>query len=501
LSNTPFQPFPLGHSINGSPHSVCVSLPTIADVIGYEEKDPRVLDAFEAGYPRFFRNPLIRELAHRLEAEGCMDARDPLLPTEATAIDLCTYLGMKTDTIAPVLSVWTVRLPEDDAVAAECRAFLQHTGCAISSREAEALLEQHFGRKGHEEERATGAPEDHLNLIRSKLHAVYGTMVDTDIHIFRSGMNAFYSGFRAIQAIQLERNRDLWIQLGWLYVDTSRILEKFALPGAAPIQVYSVMDLTELENVLHTNGHRVAGIVTEVPTNPLVQTPDLEALRSLADKYRAALILDPTLVSPHNVNVLSYSDLHINSLTKYAASSADIMMGALALNGNSRFYDELRVKVSAFGTIPSSGDLSHMAAQIRGYPETIRAINATTVEVAAFLDSHPSVKSLHWARSQPSGYNYNWMQHMEAGPGGIITFTTKKPLAEFYDRSNIVKSPSFGARFTMMCPFMYLAHYDMVSHGNGRETLLKHGVDPDLIRLSIGLEPADAIISELNRTL
>lgn len=473
----------------------------MADVIGYEEKDPRVLKAFQAGYPRFFRNPLIAGLAERLAAEGCMEAGEPLLPTRAAAVDLCHFLGLNPESVVPVLSIWTVRLPQGQDIRTRARAFLQHTGCGISSREAESLLGQHFGEVPYFEERAAGHPEEHLKFIRGRLHAIYGTLVESDIHIFRSGMNAFYSGFRAIQAVQLDRKRDLWIQLGWLYVDTSRILEKFSLAGAAPIQVYNVMDLSELEEVLYREGHRVAGIVTEVPTNPLVQTPDVEALRELADKYRAALILDPTLVSPHNVNVLSYSDLHINSLTKYAASSADVMMGAIALNGNSRFYDELREQVAAFGTPPSSGDLARMAIQIERYPETIQAINATTVEVAAFLEKHPGVKDLYWARSQPSAYNYNWLQHLESGPGGILTFTTRKPLREFYDRCNFVKSPSFGSRFTMMCPFMYLAHYELVSTPQGRETLLGHGVDPDLIRLSIGLEPAEAIISELDRTL
>ncbi|MEX0330295.1 MAG: PLP-dependent transferase [Puniceicoccaceae bacterium] len=496
-----FQPYPLGHSINGSPHSVCVSLPTMADVIGYEEKDPRVLEAFTAGYPRFFRNPLIAELASHLSREGIMNEEDPLLPTQSAAVDLCHYLDLNPECAAPVLSLWTVRLPEGQDIRLAARAFLQHTGCGISSREAETLLEQHFGHAPHPEDRAPGHPEEHLAYIRSRLHSIYGTLVESDIHIFRSGMNAFYSGFRAIQAVQLERKRDLWIQLGWLYVDTSRILEKFSLQGAAPVQIYNVMDLSELEDVLHREGHRVAGIVTEVPTNPLVQTPDVEALRELADKYRAALILDPTLVSPHNVNILSYSDLHINSLTKYAASSADVMMGAIALNGQSRFYDDLREKVAAFGTAPASGDLARMALQIQNYPETIKAINATTVEVAAFLEKHPGVKQLYWARSQPSAYNYNWLQHLESGPGGILTFTTHKPLREFYDRCNFVKSPSFGTRFTMMCPFMYLAHYDLVSTPQGRDILLGHGVDPDLIRLSIGLEPAGAIISELERTL
>jgi cystathionine gamma-synthase len=199
--------------------------------------------------------------------------------------------------------------------------------------------------------------------------------------------------------------------------------------------------------------------------------------------------------------VLQFSDLHINSLTKYAACNADVMMGALALNRGSRFYDDLLGTVTAYGSEPGDGDLARMAFQIARYPETIRRINASTLEVVDFLESHPGVESVYWARKQPSGYNYNWLQHKEAGPGGIISFKTRKPLAEFYDPSRIVKSPSFGARFTMMCPFLYLAHYDLVSTPSGRAILSRQGVDPDLIRLSVGLEAAGEIIRELERTL
>jgi cystathionine gamma-synthase len=496
-----FKSYPLGDPVNGSPHSVCVSLPTMADVIGYEEKDPKILSAFAAGYPRFFLNPLINELSLRLEKEGCMLAADPLVPTEAVARDLSHFLGLNNHSTAPIESVWTVRLQDDPVLKKEARAFLQHTGGGLSSREAEHFLETWFGVPEFKEERAAATPEENATAIRAHLHSVYGSAAESDIKLFRSGMNAFYTGFRALQSIQMDRGRDIWIQLGWLYVDTARILERFSLPNADPIQVYEVMDLSALKDVLAQHGHRVAGIVTEVPTNPLVQTPDVEALRELADKYKVALVLDPTLVSPHNLNVLKYADVHINSLTKYAASEADVMMGALALNADSPFYDDLLPVIEAFGTAPSDGDLARMAYQIVNYPDTIRRINASTGQVAEFLQGHPNVESIYWAHNQPAAYNYNWLQHMEAGPGGIISFSLKKPLAGFYDPSRIVKSPSFGARFTMMCPFMYLAHYDMVKTTKGRATLNQLGVNPDLIRLSVGMEPVEAIIAELDRTL
>ncbi len=479
-----------------------MSLPTLADVVAYEEQDPRVRQALRAGYPRFIRHPLVRELAARLAAEGRMEADAPLLPAGAAARDLCAFLGLPDSRAARLEEgLWTVRLGGDARLAGEARAFLQHTGCGLSSREAEDVLKVRYGNEPYPEERAEGAPREHRARIRAALHAVYGTAAETDIRLFRSGMNAFYAGFRALKALQLERGRDLWIQLGWLYLDTARLLERFAPPGAAPVRVLDVLDLGELAGVLDRHGRRVAAIVTETPTNPLVQTADLAALRAMADRHGAALVLDPTLASPHNVHVLPYADLHINSLTKYAAAEADVMMGALALNAESRFYDDLLPLVDAFGTPPGAGDLARMAAQIPRYPETIAAINRTTPAVAAFLERHPMVRSVHWALRADTAPNYLPLLRRGGGPGGIITFTLNKPLAAFHDPSRIVKSPSFGARFTLMCPFMYLAHYDMVRTAEGRARLRACGLDPDLVRLSVGLEPAEHIIAELDRTL
>lgn len=496
-----FKARPLGDPVNGSPHSVCVNLPTMADVIGYEEADPRVLKAFKAGYPRFFRNPLITGLAARLAASSGMEATDPLLPSRAAALDLAAFLGIGEETVQPAGPCWSVRLPPDPPLRKAAQAFLQHTGSGLSSREAEAFLFSAFGIPPFPEERHHGSPAACQAHIRAHLHAIYGTAAEDDIHLFRSGMNAFYAGFRALQDIQAPKGRDLWIQLGWLYVDTVRILERFSSPTAAPIQVFDVLDLGGLKEVLAENGHRVAGIVTEVPTNPLVQTPDLESLRDLADRAGAALVLDPTLVSPHNLNVLGFSDLHINSLTKYAAAEADVMMGALALHPGSPFYEELRQRLPGRGSPPGEGDLARMAFQIGNYGPTIRRINQSTLHVVAFLEAHPAIRSVHWAGKQPEGSPFNWLQHREAGPGGIISFSLRKPVAAFHDPSRIVKSPSFGARFTMMCPFMYLAHYELVRSASGRAHLRSLGIDPELIRLSVGLEPVEAIIAELERTL
>jgi cystathionine gamma-synthase len=63
------------------------------------------------------------------------------------------------------------------------------------------------------------------------------------------------------------------------------------------------------------------------------------------------------------------------------------------------------------------------------------------------------------------------------------------------------KGPSFGMKKTLICPFMYLAHYDLVSTPAGIAELAASRLDPDLLRLCVGTEPADEIIDALREAL
>ena len=83
----------------------------------------------------------------------------------------------------------------------------------------------------------------------------------------------------------------------------------------------------------------------------------------------------------------------------------------------------------------------------------------------------------------------------------MISFTLRGTLDAFYDRLRIPKGPSFGMRTTLICPFMYLAHYDMVTTPQGRAELTANGLDPDLLRLCVGTEPAGEVIQALAEAL
>ena len=124
------------------------------------------------------------------------------------------------------------------------------------------------------------------------------------------------------------------------------------------------------------------------------------------------------------------------------------------------------------------------------------------MRVAEYLAGRPEVKRLHWALAPESRANFLQVARAPAAVGGMITFELEPGrFARFYDRVRLPKGPSFGLRNTLICPFIYLGHYELVTSAPGRELLARHSLNPELLRLSVGLEPVDEIIGALAESL
>jgi cystathionine gamma-synthase len=263
----------------------------------------------------------------------------------------------------------------------------------------------------------------------------------------------------------------------------------------------NVADLSGLERLLATDGARIAGIIIEAPTNPLIQTPDIAAVAALARRHGVRLILDPAISSPYNVDLLPAADLVAQSLTKYTAHEGDVIAGAVVVNPQGPDAAELRRLVSEYLEPVHPRDLARLAAQIDATEDVVRKINASTMQVAALLENHPAVQQVWWALQPGSRENYLKIARSPTAVGSIISFTLKAPMKDFYDRVRLPKGPSFGMRTTLISPFIYLAHYDLVTSPAGRAELTAHGLSPDLLRLSVGLEPIEDILAALREAL
>ena len=476
----------LGVTVPDSPHATVICLPTLADVESYERKEERVWKLLHAGYPRFVRNALVTRAAW--EAANALGRTGELFPlvSEAAARRLADHAGATLTSVDHVGDWCLVTTPAGDA-ALRLAKMVQHTGTLISSRQAEAWL-------------ARSAPTDGsaaLRTIRTALSPLLSGVSVDDILIATSGMNAVDAAIAAVDTVQRPRGRSAWIQLGWLYVDSTRLLEKAR--DAKHHFISDVRDLASVERLLAAGD--IAGVFTEVPNNPQLETADIPALRDLCDKHGAKLLLDPSSVGLASVDVLPFADIVVSSLTKYAGSEGDIMAGVLAVHPSRADATALLALVRRRLEPLHALDLDVLAQQVGRMEEVTRRLSATAAEIARRLAAHPAVARVRTADQGPTAAAYRSLLRPGAGAGALITLELRGDMRRVYDRLGVAKGPSFGLRYTLAAPFLWLAHFEEVTTEQGRAHIRAAGLDPDLLRISVGLEPVEDIWAAFEHAL
>lgn len=473
-------------------------------VRGYEEKDPEIVRHLTNGYPRFVVHPFTRQLvAHFTASTPALYGRTLWLTSSAAmARALVAHLGpARGAELYTQHGLCGVSHPESTDTAGHAKVFLQNIGGFLSSREAEDhLVALKLLPAPHPEDVFKG--DANAEILR-QLRATLPGAAHADLFLTNCGMSAVNAAFRAVNAVQAPRGRTVWLQLGWLYLDTIAILQKFTATPADYVYVRDVSDLDGMRRIFAAHGTRIAGVVAEVPTNPLIQTPDLPAIAALCRQHGAHLLVDPSMSSLLALNVLPHADVVVASLTKYTASEGDLAAGLAAVNPASPDAAALRSGIASAVEPLYARDAARLAWQIGQTKDVLAKIHASTPQVVAFLEKHPAVKDVFWALQPGSRENYLKLAVAPDATGGMITFTLQEAgsLEKFYDKLRLPKGPSFGMKATLICPFMYLAHYDLVTTPAGLAELAASKLDPDLLRLCIGTEPVEDIIATLAEAL
>lgn len=482
---------PLGEVLPSFPHGTVVSLPTMADVVGYERRDPSVLSRIRAGYPRFVLNETVARARDLACAARGMDPSRALPLRSPRAADRAVALARPAAHRVAEVGGWAlleVDAPSLDRVA----AIVRHAGLRLASRDAETWI-----ARGSVPPGPAAPPPD----ILARLAPLLAPCGGGDIRLAGSGMGAVAAAVDAVRSVQSPRGRRAWLQLGWLYVDTAEYLRKTLAPGETLEVIADVADMGALRRFFSSHRGRVAGVVAELPNNPLLDSPDLELLRGLARDEGALAILDPSSSGLVNVDLMPWADILVTSLTKYSGHRGDLMAGLLAVNPAGP--DAAALRAAAFAAVEplGHGDLAALAAQLPQMDAVAAAQNAAARRIADFLAGHPAVAGVRAADRGPTAPSYARASRGPARPGSLITFSLRGDLARFYDRVALPKGPSFGLGFTLLAPFLWLSHFEQVTTERGRADLRAAGLDPDLIRLSVGAEDPEAVIAALDAAL
>jgi cystathionine gamma-synthase len=190
------------------------------------------------------------------------------------------------------------------------------------------------------------------------------------------------------------------------------------------------------------------------------------------------------------------ADVVTTSLTKAFSGTGDVLAGSVILNRKSPHYGAF----SAFLREHADhelycADAVALERNSRDFVERAQVMSRNSVGLYEYLIRHPKVERV-WHGINEGGPGYRFLQRGE-GHGCLLSFTLKDPAATpaFYDELAVCKGPSLGTRFTLVCPYTLLAHYQELDWAESC------GVPRFLIRVSVGLEPLGDLVARFERAL
>lgn len=469
----------LGWPIPPGPHAVSVALPRWEDVVGYEEKRAEVMDRLQAGYPRFVIQQPVLELARFLAGGNrpCLP-----FPSPASAEDAAAFVRAQTGepvevrTHAGVTGVVTT-----EAGLPVLKAFWQHTGRIVSTRQAQSILAGRAEGQDGQEARQE---------LRRALAELYDCN-EADVFLTPSGMAAQWASLRAVQAL---RPGLPTVQLGFPYVDTLKLQQKW---GCGVTLLHDLDRATEeLQRRLEQGP--LAAVFCEVPGNPLLGAADLRRVSPLLRACGVPLVADDVVATPFNVDLGRHADLIATSLTKFVAGTGDVMGGAVICCPRSPLHAILRRQLERLSPELLWGeDALVILRGCRTFADRMQRHNASGLFIAEQLRRHPAVERV-WYPKWESAEAYEAVRRPGGGWGALVTFLPRdaaRAAPLIYDGLEVCKGPSLGTVFTLACPFTMLAHYVELDWAEAC------GVSRYLIRISVGLEDPPELWNRLARAL
>lgn len=259
------------------------------------------------------------------------------------------------------------------------------------------------------------------------------------------------------------------------------------------------VDATNVDNVKNAIKENTALIYLETPANPTMGIMDIEAICKIAHEHNIPVCVDNTFCSPYLQQPFKLgADVVLHSMTKFINGHADIV-GGIVVAKEKYNYTKLRsIMVNmGFNMDPHQAWLTRRG--LKTLPIRIDRAQENAKKVAEFLENHPKVEWVLYPglKSHPQ---YELAQRQMKGPGAMITFCLKGGLEAGKKMMNNVHlallAVSLGGIETL------IQHPASMTHSKlSKEARESAGITDGLIRLAVGIENVEDIITDLSNAL
>ena len=289
---------------------------------------------------------------------------------------------------------------------------------------------------------------------------------------------AFSSGMAATSVLmELFSPGDHIVASADLYGGTYRLFSQISTKNGMS---FSYADtLKEIASAINPD---TKAIFIETPTNPMMNVIDIAAVAEISKEKGLLLIVDNTFLTPYFQKPLALgADIVLHSGTKYLGGHNDAMAGLLVVK-NAELGEKLRIIAKTTGAILSPFDSYLIIRGIKTLAIRMERHQETAKNIAEWLKAHEYVKAIYYC-----------------GLGGMVSFTVhnKDMAVRILERVKVIQyAESLGGVESLITYPMLQTHADVPeSERNAR------GINNCLLRLSVGLESANDLVTDLKQAL
>lgn len=311
-----------------------------------------------------------------------------------------------------------------------------------------------------------------------------------DALLFASGMAAVTTA-----ALALLKGGDHVV----LFRDGYRRTRQFVIGVLTRFGVtHTLVEPASLAGLEQAIGPSTRLVITEFPTNPYLRCIDLGRFAAICRAHRVKSMVDATFATPLNATPLARGvDLVVHSATKYLGGHNDVLGGTVS--GSAALISLIRELRGVLGGVADAHAAALIGRGMKTLGLRVERQNATALAVARALEGHPAVERVFYPLL-PSHPDHAAASAQLRGGGGVVSFVVKGGRAgagRTVDRFRLATiAPSLGGVETLVEQPAVMSYHEL-----GEEELRAVGIEPGLIRLSVGVEETEDVVADTMRAL
>ena len=308
----------------------------------------------------------------------------------------------------------------------------------------------------------------------------------------------FGSGLAAIDAIiKLLSPGDEVISTNDLYGGTYRIFTQIFKNFGIKFHFISMDQTDKIRSLINRNTKM---IWVETPTNPMLNIIDIKKIGKISEEKKLTFVVDNTFATPYLQRPLDLgADIVMHSLTKYMGGHSDIVMGA-AICKNENLAKKLYTIQNSCGAVPGPMDSFLVLRGIKTLHLRMLRHCENGKVIAHFLKKNNRVEDVYWPglNTHP---NHEVAKKQMDNFGGMVSFNLKgnnlKDALKVVSNTHYFKLAESLGGVESLC-----GHPASMTHAAiPKKEREKTGVVDSLIRLSVGIEDIEDLVSDLENAL